>query len=347
MASSDVPSIDSTMGALFVGAVISMACWGAEMIQLYSYSNKYVNDAWPIKLLVVVVCGLDVAHQSLSLSSVYKYLITHYADPSFLNQSLPEINDIVIINSLICLLVQGFFLSRIYRLCGQKVFLLAILGSLVIGQFAISIVYFCKTYIISTLSERDRLFGFVMANTLVNATTDLGISGTLIYLLQRSRTGFRINEQMIFRLTLFTMQTTLATTVCAVCGALTAILRRHTLIYLAFYRLAGRLYINALLATLNTRSQRKDGAWTDDLGELTDAMGNALRRLRVHSVTEPRMPSTKNQPQFLNIRVDREVVNDEDSMHKIHEDHEHGEGLHVLPVKSKSFEAAHDSRIIL
>ena len=76
-------------------------------------------------------------------------------------------------------------------------------------------------YIISTLSERERLFGFVIANTLVSATTDLGISGTLIYLLQRSRTGFRINEQMIFRLTLFTMQTTLATTVCAVCGALT------------------------------------------------------------------------------------------------------------------------------
>lgn len=65
------------------------------------------------------------------------------------------------------------------------------------------------------------MFGFVIANTLINATADLGISGTLIFLLQRSRTGFRLNEQMIFRLTMLTTQTTLTTTICAVCGAIT------------------------------------------------------------------------------------------------------------------------------
>jgi len=123
-----------------------------------------------------------------------------------------------------------------------------------------------------------------------------------------------------------------------------ALLYKHALIYLAIYRITGRLYINALLATLNTRSQRKDGAWTDDLGEITDAMNGALRRLRVHSVTEPRMPS--GQTQFLNIRVDREVIHEEDSMlKKVLE--EHSEGLQTLPVKSKPFEATHTSQVSL
>lgn len=349
MASNGSPSIDSTMGALFVGVIVSMACWGAGLVQLYSYSNKYTNDAWPIKLLVVVVCCLDVAHQSMALSGLYKYLITHYAVPSFLNQSLPELNGIVIINSLITLLVQAFFLSRIFRLCEKKIYIIVILGSLIVAQFTISIVYFDKTYLITTLSERNGLYGFVIANTLTSATADIGICGTLVFLLQRSRTGFRLNERMIFRLTVFTMQTTLSTTICAICGAVAAIVRPHSLIYLAFYRVTGRLYINALLATLNTRSQRKDGVWADELGEITDAMGNALRRLRVHSVTEPRMPSIKGQPQVLNIRVDREVIHDEDSLLKIREEQEHvyGGGLQALAVKSKSFEATHASQVSL
>ncbi|KAI9441015.1 hypothetical protein H4582DRAFT_1940965 [Lactarius indigo] len=50
--------VDKTLGALFIGAVLSSMIYGITWLQVYSYYNTYSSkDKWPLKSFVrVPIC---------------------------------------------------------------------------------------------------------------------------------------------------------------------------------------------------------------------------------------------------------------------------------------------------
>ncbi|PPQ75119.1 hypothetical protein CVT26_008297, partial [Gymnopilus dilepis] len=92
----------------------------------------------------------------------------------------------------------------------------------------------------------------VLVNALA-AAGDIVIAFSLCWLLHKSRTGFSKSNRIIDKLILFTVNTGLLTSLCAIASLTSIIVAGHTYLYIAFFFCIGRLYTNSLLVTLNAR----------------------------------------------------------------------------------------------
>lgn len=112
---SALPALDNTQGALFVGVVLSTGLWGASCIQLYYYAERFPNDALHLKALVLLTWALDTAHQALITHTSYTYLVSHYAQPAYLDHVVKSLWAMVLLSGLTCVVVQLFLVWRIWR----------------------------------------------------------------------------------------------------------------------------------------------------------------------------------------------------------------------------------------
>jgi len=105
------------------------------------------------------------------------------------------------------------------------------------------------------------------------AAGDVLIAVVLCSMLQKSRTGFQESDTMINKLIIFTMNTGLLTSLCAVASFISILAAPNTFIYIAFFFNIGRFYSNTLMATLNARrGVRSTGS--------DDAMTVSLQRFK-------------------------------------------------------------------
>ena len=109
---------------------------------------------------------------------------------------------------------------------------------------------------------------------MISAAADAVIAGVLVYLLRRSRTGYRRSERMIVRLIRFTVGTGAVTGFIAIICLIMNLVFPLTFYYILFYLMTSRrkylllgsrksvalsicitlVYMNSLLATLNARN---------------------------------------------------------------------------------------------
>ncbi|TFK79458.1 hypothetical protein K466DRAFT_606132 [Polyporus arcularius HHB13444] len=236
--------VDETMGALLVGVILSAIFWGVSCCQMYYYYSQYRDDALPLKVLVLAVWVTDSAHQGLISHSIYTYLVSDYGNPVAITLLNESIIVEVMFNAMTGLLVQSFFVLRVWRLCGRKLYLVAPVVLLIAAEFG----------------EHD---GLSICMNIFAAVADVTIAAILCTLLHRSRTKFARSNHLINKLTVFAVNTGLLTSVCACASLLTFFVIPKSFIYITFYFLIGRLYCNSLLATLNARKSLS-GRSTDD-----------------------------------------------------------------------------------
>ncbi len=67
-----------------------------------------------------------------------------------------------------------------------------------------------------TLLELSNLLTLEKVCNVFGAVSDIGIAGTLVYLLRKSRTGFKRTETLVNRLIMFSINTGLITSMCAI-----------------------------------------------------------------------------------------------------------------------------------
>ncbi|PAV15820.1 hypothetical protein PNOK_0867800 [Pyrrhoderma noxium] len=250
----NIQSLDDTMGALFIGVLFSMALWGAGTVQIYYYYNEYQKDRLFLKLMVLAVWVFDTVHQGLIMKVCYNYLITHWGDANQLNVLDQSLILMVLFTALICLIVQSFFSLRIWRLSEKNILLTGFVYIWVIAQFVITIVYFSQAIYFDLFSQLLEIKTLTRSINVISATADAVIAGVLVYLLRRSRTGYRRSERMIVRLIRFTVGTGAVTGFIAIICLIMNLVFPLTFYYILFYLMTSRLYMNSLLATLNARN---------------------------------------------------------------------------------------------
>ncbi|KAI0919941.1 hypothetical protein AcV5_001878 [Taiwanofungus camphoratus] len=72
-------------------------------------------------------------------------------------------------------------------------------------------------------------------------------------LLRRLRTGIRSTDSAIIVLTIYSINTDMLTSICAILCLITYTVLPHMFVYFAFYFVLSKLYVNSLLANLNAR----------------------------------------------------------------------------------------------
>ncbi|KAF7297011.1 ANK-REP-REGION domain-containing protein [Mycena indigotica] len=111
----------------------------------------------------------------------------------------------------------------------------------------------------NTIHPRTSFLGTLTTEIVVlfalGAAVDITIALVLVYYLQKGmRDTFSAPMQSVFSTVIqFTVATGLATSFLAIACLVTYLVSRHSFIYIALHFSLGRLYTNALLATLNSR----------------------------------------------------------------------------------------------
>ncbi|EKM81475.1 hypothetical protein AGABI1DRAFT_54253, partial [Agaricus bisporus var. burnettii JB137-S8] len=270
-------NLDNTMGVAFIGVVIAGMLYGVSVIQVYYYYTNQ-TDTWSIKLLVGSVMFFETIHQILITHSMYMYLVKDAARPEMLNKLIWLVE--VLFNGLTAFVVQSFLTMRVWRLSNRKIWLTGAAVLLVIGEFGCVVAFTALSLRLKTYAQLAELKSLSIAVNALAAAGDLIIAASLCIILHQSRTGFQRSDTMIKKLIVYSVNTGLLTSLCAVASLISAriyfiVLAGQTFLYIMFFFCIGRLYSNSLLATLNARKSIRAAA--DAINNTSEHVSLSLR----------------------------------------------------------------------
>jgi len=110
-----------------------------------------------------------------------------------------------------------------------------------------------KAFQIPSFPDLKRIAGLMYLTFGVGTGSDLSLALALSWFLYRSKTGFRSTDSLIQSLLIYAVNTGMIVAIDAALGLILYILMPNNLIFLGFYLLLSKLYVNAYLATLNAR----------------------------------------------------------------------------------------------
>jgi len=183
---------------------------------------------------------------------------------------------------------------------------------LVIGEFVSVLIYFVKASKFTTFSEVPKIVNVSRSINVLGVASDVAIAFTLIFLLQRSRTGFKRSETIINRLILFTINTGLLTSMCAIMSLISITVWPNTFIYITFFLCLSKLYSNTLFATLNARKSLAGGMPDDTDNHHTGSVSMNRIRPRTTEIESQTASRTLNE-RMLQIKVNTETTNFSDA----------------------------------
>ncbi|KAF8872336.1 hypothetical protein CPB85DRAFT_1350236 [Mucidula mucida] len=259
--------LDNTMGVMLIGVIVSAVLYGVSIGQTLYYYTTYSKDAWYLKLLVATTVFFDTLHLIFITQTMYHYLILNYYKPTALTHIVWSVVMEALPTGVTGALVQCFYTYRVYHLSKKSIVLTGVILLLVIGNAG------CGTgWVILAMFEKSYT-GLLDINALtmtINALSvgaDVLISLSLCIIFQTSKTGFRRSDSMLTKLTIFFMNTGLATSMCAIGSLVSLAASPNSLIYALWYFCIGRLYANSLLAALNARNIIRGR--TEDVDEIS------------------------------------------------------------------------------
>ncbi|PBK63084.1 hypothetical protein ARMSODRAFT_1024376 [Armillaria solidipes] len=259
-ASSALPSVANTFGALYVGAIIAAMLFGITNLQVAMYYKKYPNDWWFYRYSVVLLWALDTLHVALSTHALYVYMIDMFGD--FIGAL--ELRHVwtmqlqLSVNDLLVVYVQWLYAIRLWRLGRHfhKILpwfvFLAVAASLGAGIFIV-----CD--IIPNLASVSVAKRSVYVYCSTIAATDFIIALPMCYYLHKSRaaTNFTSTADLLLRLMRLVLVSGLATSACSLLTLIAFIVWPESLIFLGIHFVLSKLYVNSILAMFNFRSVRK------------------------------------------------------------------------------------------
>ncbi|KAK7055810.1 hypothetical protein R3P38DRAFT_3565622 [Favolaschia claudopus] len=257
--STEVQTLDNTLGAVFIGVVVSCILFGVSALQVYLYYHYYPNDSRLHKLSVAVLWVLDALHLSLTIFATYHYG-TQLILPGAVTYSsffaVRPIKLLVAINVVIILLVQSLYTYRVWLLSGYHHGVLGYLVTgVVLGGFAIGIVLSFETYTINSWGEVSDIAWAIESSFAASTTIDVVISIAMCFYLRKSKgPGSRLNSR-IATLMQYTLSCGVFTSACSIACLFTFILMPNNLVFLALTYLLTRLYINSFMAMMNARER--------------------------------------------------------------------------------------------
>ncbi|KAF7346202.1 hypothetical protein MSAN_01847100 [Mycena sanguinolenta] len=259
-------SLQSTFGSAFIGLVVSALLYGVTILQSYLYYRNYPEDNKILKWMVAILWLLDTAHLVLCTIAVYSVLVLHFNDPDILLTSTWSMNVQTDFNGLIGLIVEVFYARRVWIVSRNR-YLTAFILVLSIIHFGLGIVFTIGSF--RTLKANFANLVWVTSTGLGSAAVaDMTIGVSLCYYLSRSRTGIQRTDNLISTLMKYSLSTGFLTGIIACLVVLTFGIMPNNFVYVAFFWLLGKCYVNSVLAALNSRESLREKAYPNSVSFL-------------------------------------------------------------------------------
>ncbi|KAI0027783.1 hypothetical protein K488DRAFT_90467 [Vararia minispora EC-137] len=306
--------LSSAYGAVILGAYLSCAFWGINVMQAYMYYWNYEQDPWPLKAIVAFLlykpalssCELsfnsphsvaDTAHKIMVTKTPWFALIQNWGRVSAITTIPQESFHSIWIGYIIIAVVQLYYIQRIVRFasttrytrkCQWWLWLCyAFFGGVFLLQFPMMIGYLCFTI---NKGVSDVLAGhslrlsttFVVASLVI----DSAIAAGMIILLRAASTGGELVPQssgtsaMIRRLTVLVVNTGLLTVAINAIGLIVDIVNFERNMWAAVPQFpASSAYISAFLANLNARHYVLDAGGAITITNVEDVLQRGVSRI--------------------------------------------------------------------
>ncbi|KAL7278349.1 hypothetical protein ACG7TL_008325 [Trametes sanguinea] len=250
----EFPALDNTFGALVLGMSFGLMLYGLTVHQSYRYARLYRRDESWVKCLVLAILILESVHITLCIVAVYYHLVTNYFKPATLLVGHWSTRLLTPVTGVIMILCQGFYAFRVCQIGSHFVYrvLVAVAIVCMVCEFGFMLAATIEGFRLS-LSDFQHVSWLVCGIFGSAVLTDICLTGTLVIVLLRSRTGFRRTDSLIEVLIIYSINTGLLTSIFGLLTFIFAIILPGNLIYIAIAIVGVKLYANSVLAVLNSR----------------------------------------------------------------------------------------------
>ncbi|KAJ7146849.1 hypothetical protein C8R44DRAFT_864567 [Mycena epipterygia] len=317
MTSTSSPALDGSLGALEIGIVVGTFLFGILTLQTFNYYRQFPEDSRTLKITVrpsYIQCHLSnvlwIDRYTLAARTrpydmlstwagkIYLMTVTFYGQPTseiMLNPPLSHILSLVFSGGIDAL-VQIFFGNRIRMLSGRP-HILFLCIALAIARFTDDMILMSSFWIYKGgyLALQSKEHWELVTATILGPTGDGVIALSMYYYLWRLRKSeFHRTRSMVDSLLIWTLETTLVTSVSAFLE-LFFFLTRRDLVFMTFYLIQPKLFSNSMLAVLNGRTRFRCNEATIASQPLDfEATGTRTRREDDHYTLADTMRSTRS-----------------------------------------------------
>ncbi|KAF7291590.1 hypothetical protein HMN09_01250100 [Mycena chlorophos] len=265
-----------TIGALLVGTLGSLTLWGISTAQVYVYFERFPNDYIYLKTFVFIVWSTELAHSICSSYITYFYAVTNYGDPLvFLDKIPPTLTLTVIFGAASASLVQAFYAFRIWTLAPNRLFKAAsvLIWTAILVFFGGSTAATALSFKAVDIPIYDNQYSWLLIFvTALNVMDDCAISICMVSMLVYTRKRSMKNTTILMdKLIEWTIETGMLTAIIGTIGLILLIHNPSDFIWIALQFIKSRLFSNALLASLNSRTTLRNLASSQTTGGMMSA----------------------------------------------------------------------------
>ncbi|EJF56536.1 hypothetical protein DICSQDRAFT_174844 [Dichomitus squalens LYAD-421 SS1] len=232
-ATSAVPALDNSFGAILIGTCIGLMMYGVSSNQMFRYFRIYSGDKVYLQGTVVCLFALDTFHSIACIHASYHYLVTNHSQPQVLLVGVWSIRVLAPVTGVTVLGAQSFYARRVYRIGSGYALVVApiVLCMLGTGGFTTAASY--EIFAQETFAKFEHYTWLMSGGFAFSLATDVLLSVTLIVFLMRSRTVFK--------------------SALSLASLVFGLSQPENMIYIAINMLATKSYVNAVLAVVNSR----------------------------------------------------------------------------------------------
>ncbi|TFK71972.1 hypothetical protein BDN72DRAFT_394917 [Pluteus cervinus] len=244
-----------------IGCLLNYFLLGALTVQVYDYFLRFhAKDRLGLKCVVYGVYLMELVATGLVTITAYDLVLGSWGEVLHLincpNTSSPN----VVVNNAIALIVQLFFAWRI--LCLRQSWFAKIGAALTVITAIFSMItsgLFVRAYVRINQGDIHNLTATVNLWIVSAFICDSVIAITMVSLLWRARaaTNYQQTKTVLNHLIVHTIETGGATAIVALAELSLFLYSPHSYLHLSMFYILGRIYSNALLASVNGRQRMR------------------------------------------------------------------------------------------
>lgn len=243
-----------TWGAVLCGFIVCTALYGITCGQFLCYFHKYHHDRLVWKWTVAMVLVLDTLQECLACHSMWHYLVARcYGNEGAYNYAVWSLSAQMIPTEILCTVAHLFYIQRLYKFKKQRCALILLVPVSLCA--ATSIVYVTRSLLSPAFEGNDDVLSTSSKLlALFTISTDLGIAASTCYVLYVSREHAQsINRSVVTRLIRYSVVAGVMMFAASFTFLIVYVAFPHTFLYIGMYFIAGKVYVNCMLAALNSR----------------------------------------------------------------------------------------------
>ncbi|KAG7087218.1 hypothetical protein E1B28_013199 [Marasmius oreades] len=249
-----IPNLEPITAPLLLGSMFNWGLWGILACQTYLYRVYFPKDKPVFKALIYGTFLLETIQTALSTHDTYMWFVRGFGDPSVLGKTLISPFDVPMMGAVIALVVQLFYVYRIYSLNNSWAWFCVLIVMITFAQTVGSFIGGIRGLKAGTFAEAPDSTSVVYLWLVGEAVADLMIAGAMFFsLVYARRSTYRLSQDILFKVVILIIES----------NTLTAGIAVLSLIMFAGFPkqnwftcptlILGKVYANSLLVSFNNR----------------------------------------------------------------------------------------------